>query len=55
MADYPLMQKLKIRQQEYTIHNITILEKKGLADISSIPFSARIFKPAEMSASLRFP
>ncbi len=42
MTDSVLKERVTLAGQEYVIHNISLLEKKGLADISSLPFAARI-------------
>ncbi|MFH2060952.1 MAG: aconitate hydratase AcnA [Pseudomonadota bacterium] len=42
MTDYPLKEKRLLGQNEYIVHNLQILEKKGLADISHLPFAARV-------------
>ncbi len=43
MTDSVLKERVTLEGQEYIIHNISLLEKRGLADISSIPFAARVF------------
>ncbi len=35
-------QKLKVNDDEYTIHNISILEQQGVGDINRLPFSIRV-------------
>ncbi|MBI9088116.1 MAG: aconitate hydratase AcnA [Desulfobacterium sp.] len=35
-------QELKIGDNRYTMHDITMLEKKGIADIQRLPFSIRV-------------
>ena len=42
MSDNSLKQKLALGSQEFIVHNITLLEKMGLAKINSIPFAARV-------------
>jgi aconitate hydratase A / 2-methylisocitrate dehydratase len=42
MTDHSLKQNRVLNSREYIVHNINLLEKKGLAKISRLPFSARI-------------
>ncbi len=42
MTDYPLKERRTLGGQEYIVHNLRILEEKGLANISRLPFSARV-------------
>ncbi len=42
MSDPSLKQNLSLGSQEFVVHNITLLEKTGLAKINSIPFAARV-------------
>ncbi|NOX35012.1 MAG: aconitate hydratase AcnA [Deltaproteobacteria bacterium] len=42
MTSKSLKQKLILNNREYIVHNISLLEKMGLAKINRLPFSARI-------------
>ena len=42
MTDHSLKQALVLNNQEYIVHNINLLEKKGLAKINHLPFAARV-------------
>jgi len=42
MVDPALKQTLVLNNQEYIVHNINLLEKKGLATIRHLPFAARV-------------
>lgn len=42
MTDHSLKQKLVLNSKEYIVHNINLLEEKGLARINRLPFAARI-------------
>ncbi len=42
MTEHSLKQCLTIGSKEFIIHNINLLEKKGMAKISSLPFAARV-------------
>ena len=42
MTDYSLKQKLVLDSQEYIVHNINLLEEKGLAKVNTLPFAARV-------------
>ena len=42
MTDYPLKEKRLLGQVEYIVHNLQILKKKKLANISRLPFAARV-------------
>ncbi|MBU0462793.1 MAG: aconitate hydratase AcnA [Proteobacteria bacterium] len=42
MTNHSLKQKLVLNSQEYIVHNINLLEEKGLARINCLPFAARV-------------
>ena len=42
MTENSLKQNLNIGSENFTVHNINLLEKKNVAEISRLPFSARV-------------
>ncbi len=42
MTHHSLKQKRVLNSQEYIVHNINLLEEKGLAKINRLPFAARV-------------
>jgi len=42
MTDHSLKQDFILGSQKYIVHNIKLLEKKGIAKIDNLPFSARV-------------
>ncbi|MDA3788041.1 MAG: aconitate hydratase AcnA [Desulfobacula sp.] len=42
MTNHSLKQKLVLNSQEYIVHNINLLEEKGLARINRLPYAARV-------------